>query len=149
FRGEIDKYTWVDVGASYLPSDILAGFLWAQLEAAETIQARRRAIWSRYATALDDWAPAHGVQLPVVPGYCEQPAHLFHLIMPSESDRDGLIAHLRDRGVNSVFHYLPLHASPMGRRWPLRMACPVTERVSSRLLRLPFYTALDDERQQV
>jgi dTDP-4-amino-4,6-dideoxygalactose transaminase len=147
FRGDVDKYTWVDVGSSFLPSDLVAAFLWAQLEAAETIQARRQAAWRRYAQGLEAWASMHGVQLPTVPEHCDHPAHLFYLVMPSPEDRDGLIAHLRDRRINSVFHYLPLHASPMARRWPLSASCPVTERVSSCLVRLPFFTALEPSAQ--
>ena len=143
FRGQIDKYTWVDVGSSYLPSDIVAAFLWAQIEAADAIQRRRSSIWKRYADALPEWAAREGVQLPLVPMHCEQPGHLFYLVMPSEADRDGIIGHLRQRGVSSVFHYLPLHASPMARQWPLRAPCPVAESVSARLVRLPFFTALD------
>jgi dTDP-4-amino-4,6-dideoxygalactose transaminase len=147
FRGHVDKYTWVDVGSSYLPSDVLAAFLWAQLEAADTIQKRRKRIWQRYADALGPWASTEGVQLPAVPPHCEQPGHLFHLVMPSPDDRDGIIAHLRERGISSVFHYLPLHASPMGRQWPLRAPCPVAERVSSCLVRLPLFTALEPDAQ--
>jgi dTDP-4-amino-4,6-dideoxygalactose transaminase len=143
FRGQVDKYTWVDVGSSHLPSDVLAAFLWAQLEAAETIQQRRTRIWQRYADTLAEWASREGVQMPQVPPHCEQPGHLFYLVMPSPDDRDGVIAHLRERGISSVFHYLPLHSSPMARRWPLRAPCPVAERASSCLVRLPFFTSLD------
>lgn len=149
FRGQIDKYTWVDIGSSYLPSEILAAFLWAQLEAADTIQRRRHAIWNRYAGALVTWAENEHVRLPQSPVHCDHPAHLFHLLMPSAADRDRLIEHLRVRDVNSVFHYMPLHASPMARRWPLRAPCPETERVSARLLRLPLYAGLEPVTQDV
>lgn len=148
FRGATDKYTWVDIGSSYLPSEILAAFLWAQLDAADQIQQRRRAIWHRYAQQLAAWASAHGVALPQVPAHCEHPAHMFYMLMPSLADRDGLIAHLRERGITSVFHYVPLHASPMGRRWAVPGSCPVTERVSSCLVRLPFYVELEQEIQE-
>lgn len=147
FRGLVDKYTWVDVGSSYLPSDILAAFLWAQLEAAETIQERRRRIWQRYADALVPWASTEGIQLPWVPAHCDHPGHLFYLVMPSPEDRDGIIAHLQERGITSVFHYLPLHSSPMARQWALRAPCPVTERISACLVRLPFFTALEPDAQ--
>ena len=143
FRGAVDKYTWVDVGSSYLPSEILAAFLWAQLEAAGDIQQRRRAIWVRYAQALPAWASANGVTLPHVPPHCEHPAHMFYLLMPSPADRDGLIAHLKQHGMTSVFHYVPLHTSPMGRRLAPDARCEVSEDVSSRLLRLPFFAELD------
>jgi dTDP-4-amino-4,6-dideoxygalactose transaminase len=149
FRGEVDKYTWVDVGSSHLPSDVLAAFLWAQLEASGTIQQRRSHIWQRYADALVAWASTEGVQLPSVPAHCEHPGHLFYVIMPSPADRDGVIAHLRERGISSVFHYLPLHASPMARQWSVRAPCPVAERVSSCLVRLPFFTALQPEAQDL
>jgi dTDP-4-amino-4,6-dideoxygalactose transaminase len=147
FRGQVDKYTWVDVGSSYLPSDLLGAFLWAQLEACDDIQARRRAVWDRYAAGLAAWAESQGVRLPWVPGHCQHSAHLFYLIMPSAVDRDRMLAHLAERRVQGVFHYLPLHTSPMGRRWPSPAPCTVTERVSASLLRLPFHTGLEPARQ--
>ena len=146
FRGHVDRYSWVDLGSSYLPSDILAAFLWAQLEAADWIQQRRHAIWRRYAERLAPWASAQGVGLPHVPAHCEHPAHLFYLVLPSLADRVGFIAHLRDRDITSVFHYVPLHASPMGRRWH-RAPCPVAEQVAERLVRLPFYAEFDPDTQ--
>jgi dTDP-4-amino-4,6-dideoxygalactose transaminase len=146
FRGEIDKYTWVDVGSSYLPSDILAAFLYAQLEVRESIQAKRRRIWDYYAERLKDWARNNDVRLPVVPEHCEQPYHMFYMLMPSLQARQALIAHLKDRGITSVFHYQPLHFSEMGRRFGGKPGdCPVTEDVSDRLLRLPFYNDLSEE----
>lgn len=146
FRGQVDKYTWVDIGSSYLPSDILAAFLYAQLEERERIQARRRYIWEFYARELRDWAEEHGVRLPFVPAHCEQPYHLFYLLLPSLEARTRLIAHLKERGILAVFHYLPLHLSPMGQRFGgQRGDCPVTEDVSDRLLRLPFFNDLTDD----
>ncbi len=143
FRGQVDKYTWVDVGSSYLPSDILAAFLYAQLEARQQIQTKRRRVWEYYHQHLQGWAEDHGVRLPVVPPHCEQPYHMFYLIMPSLRERQGLIAHLRARGILSVFHYQPLHLSSMGLRYGYGAGdCPVTERVSECLLRLPFYNDL-------
>ena len=142
FRGELDKYTWVDIGSSYLPSDILGAFLWAQLEARAMIQERRMAVWQRYAAALPEWAGAQGVGLPQVPSDREQPAHLFYLLLPSGDERDRFIDHLRQRGVNAVFHYVPLHTSPMACRWPLRAPCPETERASACLVRLPLHAGL-------
>lgn len=148
FRGQVDKYTWVDIGSSYLPSDILAAFLLAQLEARERIQARRRAIWERYAAGLADWAAARGVRLPVVPPECEQPWHMFYLLLPSLAERQALIDHLRARGILAVFHYVPLHLSPVGRRFGGREGMlPVTEDASERLLRLPFYNDLREADQ--
>ncbi|MBM3333737.1 DegT/DnrJ/EryC1/StrS family aminotransferase, partial [Candidatus Sumerlaeota bacterium] len=148
FRGQVDKYTWVDIGSSYLPSDILAAFLCAQLEAHEEIQAKRQRVWKYYRQHLADWAEARGVRLPVVPDHCEQPYHMFYLLMKSPRERDGLIGHLKDRGIMSVFHYLPLHLSEMGQRFGGKPGdCPVTEDVSARLLRLPFYNDLTEEEQ--
>jgi dTDP-4-amino-4,6-dideoxygalactose transaminase len=148
FRGQVDKYTWVDVGSSYLPSDLLAAYLWAQLEAKGRIQARRQAIWARYAAALAPWAAAAGVRLPVVPAHCEHPAHLFYLLLPSLEARQALIAHLKARQILAVFHYQPLHLSEMGVALGGRPGqCPVTEEVADRLVRLPFYLSLDDADQ--
>lgn len=149
FRGQIDKYTWIDVGSSYLPSDILAAFLYAQLEAREQIQAKRRRIWEYYYTNLQDWALKHDVRLPIVPTYCEQPYHMFYLLLPSLEKRQALIAHLEAQGIMAVFHYLPLHLSDMGRRFGGKPGdCPITEDVSDRLLRLPFYNELSEAEQE-
>jgi dTDP-4-amino-4,6-dideoxygalactose transaminase len=148
FRGQVDKYTWVDIGSSYLPSDLLAACLYGQLEQRDRIQAARQAIWTRYRDGLQDWAGACGARLPFVPAHCDQAFHMFYLIMPTPERRDGLIAHLRAQGILSVFHYLPLHLSDMGRRFGGAPGqCPVTEDVSDRLLRLPFYNDLSAEDQ--
>lgn len=148
FRGQVDKYTWMDVGSSYLPSDLLAAFLFGQLEAAPAIQAQRRRIWTTYNARLREWADQNGVRLPVVPDDCEQPFHMFYLLLPTLDDRRRLIEHLREAGMLSVFHYLPLHLSPMGRRYGGKPGdCPVTEDVSDRLLRLPFYNSLSETEQ--
>jgi dTDP-4-amino-4,6-dideoxygalactose transaminase len=146
FRGQVDKYTWVDVGSSYLPSEILAAFLWAQLEAQQEIQARRERIWSAYQLELSGWAQKHGVRLPLVPPHCQHPAHIFYLLLPSLESRQRLIAHLKQRGILAVFHYLPLHLSNMGRQFGGRIGdCPVTEAVSDRLLRLPLFAGLEKD----
>jgi dTDP-4-amino-4,6-dideoxygalactose transaminase len=148
FRGQVDKYSWVDLGSSFLPSDILAAFLYAQLEAREQIQTMRRRVWEYYAEHLAEWADRAGVQLPTVPIYCEQPYHMFYMLMPSHQQRQALIAHLKGRGILSVFHYLPLHLSDVGRRYDGQEGdCPVTEDVSDRLLRLPFYNELTEVEQ--
>ena len=145
FRGQTDKYTWQDVGSSYLPSDLLAAMLLGQLEARERIQGKRRRIWEAYDAGLREWAAANGVRLPVVPADCEQPYHMYYLLLPSLDDRQRLITRLKDAGILAVFHYLPLHLSPMGRRLGgTPGTCPVTEDVSDRLLRLPFYNSLSD-----
>lgn len=148
FRGQVDKYTWVDLGSSYLPSDILAAFLYAQLESREIIQSKRKRIWEYYFEHLKDWASDHGVQLPFVPAHCEQPYHMYYLLLPLFEDRQALIAHLNAREVNSVFHYQPLHLSSMGRQFGGSPGdCPVAEQVSDRLLRLPFYNDLTEADQ--
>ena len=148
FRGQVDKYTWVDIGSSYLPSDMLAAYLYAQLEARESIQAMRQRIWKYYDEHLKDWAHNHGVQLPSVPADCEQPFHMYYIVLPGLGQRQALISHLNSHEINSVFHYLPLHLSSMGREFGGKEGdCPVTEEVSDRLLRLPFYNDLTEADQ--
>ena len=148
FRGEVDKYTWVDIGSSYLPSDMLAAFLRAQLEHRDQIQSRRQQIWETYARNLGPWAEANGARLPIVPSECEQTYHMFYVIMPSFETRQALISHLAGCGILSVFHYLPLHLSPMGLRFGGRQGdCPVTEDLSDRLLRFPFFTGMSSSEQ--
>lgn len=145
FRGQVDKYTWVDLGSSYLPSEILAAFLWAQLEARESIQATRGNIWRRYERELASWANANGVTLPSVPAHCQQPYHVFYVLLPNLETRTRLIEHLKGRGILAVFHYLPLHLSEMGLRLGGKPGqCPVTEDLSDRLLRLPLFPGLTD-----
>jgi dTDP-4-amino-4,6-dideoxygalactose transaminase len=149
FRGQVDKYTWVDLGSSYLPSDILAAFLYAQLESREHIQSKRRRLWSYYYENLQGWASEHNVRLPFVPAQCAQPYHMFYMLLPSMEDRQALIAHLKARRILSVFHYVPLHLSEMGRRFGAEEGdCPVTETISERLLRLPFYNGLTEAEQE-
>lgn len=150
FRGQVDKYTWVDLGSSYLPSDILAAFLYAQLEARDRIQASRQHVWEYYNKNLQSWAEQAGARLPFIPDTCEQSFHMFYIIMPDYESRQALIKHLRDKGIQSVFHYLPLHISEMGRRLGGKPGdCPVTEDMSDRLLRLPFYNTLTATDQQM
>jgi dTDP-4-amino-4,6-dideoxygalactose transaminase len=148
FRGQVDKYTWVDVGSSYLPSDLLAAFLYAQLIEHETIQSHRHRIWHHYAETLTDWAQQNGVRLPIVPADCEQPYHMFYLLLPSLESRQKLIAHLKTKGILAVYHYLPLHLSTMGLKFGGKVNdCPVTEDISDRLLRLPFFNDMDESIQ--
>ena len=148
-RGEVDKYTWVDVGSSYAPADILAAFLYAQLEARNHIQEHRRRIWTAYYNGLEKWASERGVILPTVPRTCQPTYHLFYLLMPSLEERQALIAHLRKQGILSVFHFQPLHISKMGQRFGGKPGdCPVAESVSDRLVRLPFYNQLTEEEQE-
>lgn len=148
YRGQVDKYTWCDIGSSYLPSDILAAYLLAQLESHTAIQERRQALWACYEEALRPWAAEIGARVPVVPPGCQHPAHIFYLLMPSLEARTALLAHLRARRILAVFHYLPLHLSEMGRRLGGREGqCPVTEDVSDRLVRLPLFYQLTDADQ--
>ncbi|MCX6993634.1 MAG: dTDP-4-amino-4,6-dideoxygalactose transaminase [Kiritimatiellaeota bacterium] len=143
FRGQVAKYSWIDVGSSYLPSDLLAAFLLAQFEARDHIQSVRRRLWDFYAAHLRDWAGRRHVGLPSVPEHCEQSYHMFYMLMPSLAARQALIDHLKTKGILAVYHYLPLHLSVMGRRFDGRTGdCPVTESVSDRLVRLPFYIGL-------
>ena len=145
FRGQVDKYTWVDIGSSYLPSDLLAAFLYAQLEQREKVQTHRRKVWEYYQANLQDWALAHEVHLPHIPSYCEQAYHMFYMLFPTLELRTRFIAHLRQRGIQSVFHYLPLHLSDLGVRFGGKPGdCPVTEQVSDQLVRLPFHNALSE-----
>jgi dTDP-4-amino-4,6-dideoxygalactose transaminase len=149
FRGQVDKYTWVDVGSSYLPSDILAAFLYAQLERREEIQSKRKRIWEYYQERLCTWASDHDVRLPAVPEWCEQAYHMFYVILPSLERRQGLIRFLKERGIMAVFHYLPLHISDMGKTFGGKAGdCPVTEDLSDRILRLPFYNDITEGEQE-
>jgi dTDP-4-amino-4,6-dideoxygalactose transaminase len=149
FRGQVDKYTWMDLGSSYLPSELLAAFLWGQLEARARVQAERARLWTRYREALAPWAERFGVGLPYVPPGTSQPFHMFYLLLPSLAARTALTARLRERGILAVFHYVPLDSSPMGRRiGRAPLGCPHAADVSDRLLRLPLYFELGDDDQQ-
>ena len=149
FRGQVDKYSWVDMGSSYVMSDVLAAFLYGQLEQWENIQAKRRAIWERYDEALGDWAETRGIRRPIVPEHCEQAYHMYYLLMPSLEARTAFIHYLAEHAIKAVFHYLPLHLSTFAESKGLgawdreqKSKCPVTEDISDRLVRLPFYTSL-------
>lgn len=147
FRGQVDKYRWVDLGSSYLPSDLLAAQLTAQLESFEVIQRRRLAVWRAYHEGLAGWAESNGVHRPAVPDGCEHPAHLYYLLLPDLATRQAFIGHLAARGVGAAFHYQPLHNAPAGIRHgrPAPGGCPVTERVADRLVRLPLFAGLGEE----
>ena len=148
FRGQVDKYTWVDLGSSFVISDVLAALLHAQIEVWPDIQSKRQAIWDHYHASLAPWARANGVRQPVVPAQCEQAWHMYYLLLPSLAARTALIEHLKARGINAVFHYPPLHLSEYARRWGGKAGdCPVAEDVSDRLLRLPFFNTLTRDEQ--
>lgn len=148
FRGQIDKYSWVDIGSSYLPSEMLAAYLLGQLEARDYIQTRRQEIWETYYTKLQGWAASNGVTLPIVPEHCDQSYHMFYMLFPTLAKRQAFIQYLKEHGILSVFHYLPLHLSDLGRRFGGKEGdCPVTEDISDRLVRLPFYNKLSKAKQ--
>ncbi len=143
FRGEVDKYSWVDVGSSYLPSEIIAAFLYAQLEEAETITRKRNEIYQYYAESLLGLQQQGHVRLPVIPEAATHNSHMFYLLTNSADEKDALILHLRKKGIHSVFHYIPLHSSPMGRKMGYHKGDLVnTEDLSARLLRLPCFFEL-------
>lgn len=150
FRGQVDKYTWVDVGSSYLPSDILAAILFSQFSEADEIQQKRKAIWERYFSGLEHWANQYAVSLPFVPQHCEQSFHMFYVMLQDLRDRDRFIGYLKDRSINAVFHYVPLHSSEMGKHFGYQPGqLPITETVSDRLVRLPFFNDLGIENQEI
>ncbi len=144
FRGEVDKYSWVDIGSSYLPSEITAAFLFAQLEKKEDVQRKRKDIWTFYNQELREWANSNNIRTPFIPIQCEQSFHMFYLIMPDQDARDNFIKYLKTNGIMAVFHYLPLHLSKKGKELGGNdFDCPVTIDISNRLVRLPFYNNLD------
>lgn len=150
FRGQVDKYTWVDVGSSYLPSEILAAFLAAQLEEADAITRERLALWDRYYA----WASPHEAQgrlrRPVVPAECVHNAHMFYLLLPDLETRTRFIEHLREHDIHPVFHYIPLHSAPAGRRFGRTSGgLPITEDISDRLVRMPFWLGIEPHLQHV
>lgn len=150
FRGEVDKYTWVDVGSSYVLGEILAAFLYGQLEHLDAISARRRTLYQYYAEHLRPLEEAGLLRLPRIPAECQSNYHLFYVLAPDGATRDMLLAHLKGEGIHAVFHYVPLHTSPMGRRLGYAEGdLPVTEDLAARLVRLPMYydlTAKDQAR---
>jgi len=148
FRGQVDKYTWVNIGSSYLPSDVLAAILFSQLEEKDQIQNKRRQIWDTYNLELSQWASKNNVMLPTVPDYCDQAYHMFYMLLPDLERRQGLIEYLKSLQIMAVFHYLPLNLSDMGRKFGGSEGdYPVTEKTSDQLIRLPFYNDLTQDEQ--
>jgi dTDP-4-amino-4,6-dideoxygalactose transaminase len=146
FRGEIDKYTWIDIGSSYLPSDILAAFLYAQLEHMDEVTKKRQKIYEDYYTGLEPLVSKGLLRLPEIPAHCETNYHMFYIIVHDQDTRSRLIQHLKERGILAVFHYIPLHTSPLGMSMGYSNGMlPVTEDLSERLLRLPFYYELGEK----
>ncbi|RAY12597.1 dTDP-4-amino-4,6-dideoxygalactose transaminase [Actinomadura craniellae] len=144
FRGEVDKYRWVDVGSSYLLSDMLAAFLTAQLEELPDIQRRRLGVWDTYHRELAGWAERTAIKTPSVPAGCTHPAHIYYLVPPDAATTGALLDHLAGHGVRAAIHFQPLHTSPAGRRYGRTApgGCPVTERVAECLIRLPLYAGM-------
>lgn len=146
FRGLVDKYRWVDIGSSYLPSELLAAFLTGQLESFQQIQKLRHAVWGAYHERLAQWCAEHGVGRPTVPANLEHPAHLYYLMLPGLEARQGLLRHLAERNIQATFHYQSLHSSPAGVRFG-RVGpggCPRTDQAADRLLRLPMFAGMTD-----
>ncbi len=148
FRGEVDKYTWVDVGSSFVPAEIACAFLLAQLEAMDEITARRREVHQFYLENLSALEERELLSIPRTPANCETNFHMFYVLLRDAKTRDGLMSHLKTRGISAVFHYVPLHISAMGKRFGYREGdLPLTEDLSARLLRLPFYPDITREEQ--
>lgn len=145
FRGEVNKYGWIDIGSSFLPSEITAAYLWAQLENLDEIQRRRKEIWEHYYVNLEDWAKNNEIQLPVVPSYATNNGHMFYLVCKNIEQRDKLIKHLRDNGIYAVFHYLSLHKSEYYKQKHDGRELNNSDRYTDCLVRLPFYYELFDE----
>ena len=149
FRGQVDKYSWVDIGSSFLPSEILAAFLFAQLENYNVIQSKRKTIWDIYYNSFKELAGKKLFRLPIIPRACSQSYHLFYILMPSLEARTDLISFLKKCGISAVFHYVPLHLSKMGKKFGWGKGdCPIAEDLSERLVRLPLYNSLSIDYQK-
>jgi len=150
FRGQVDKYTWVDIGSSFLPSELIAAFLWAQMEEADAITQRRLGIWRTYHDAFVDLEQRGKVVRPQVPAHCPHNAHMYQLLLPSLEKRTAFIAALKSQGISSVFHYVPLHAAPAGRRLGRAVGdMRHTLELSDRLVRLPLWVGLEEHQEEV
>ncbi|SHM93833.1 dTDP-4-amino-4,6-dideoxygalactose transaminase [Flavobacterium xinjiangense] len=145
FRGEVNKYGWVDTGSSFLPSEIIAAFLWAQLEKLEKIQIQRKKIWETYYTGLKNWAVEKNIKLPTIPDYATNNGHMFYIVCSSVEQRSAIIAKLKDKQILSVFHYLSLHASPYYMDKYDGEELPNSDRYTNCLLRLPLYFELTQD----
>jgi dTDP-4-amino-4,6-dideoxygalactose transaminase len=145
YRGQVDKYTWQDVGSSFLPGELVAAFLWAQLEGAADITARRLAIWNSYHEALRPLAEPGLIKQPFIPPDCEHNGHMYYVVLANGIDRSTVLDSLSSSGINSVFHYVPLHSSPAGRRFGRTAGkLPVTEAISQQLIRLPLWVEMTE-----
>ncbi len=150
FRGHVDKYTWVDIGSSYLPSELMAAFLWAQMEEAHSITQRRLAIWQEYHSKFADIEKSKKVRRPIIPDKCSHNAHMYYLLLPSLEYRGEFIERLKLKQINCIFHYIPLHSSPFGKKWGrVNDEMIITSDMSDRLVRLPFWVGLEDQQNRV
>ena len=145
FKGEVDKYGWVDIGSSFLPSEIIAAFLWAQLENIEKIQSKRKKIWVKYFEELNAWAQSNEIVLPYIPNYSSNNAHMFYLICKSEEQRNNIILKLKSKNIHAVFHYLSLHKSEFYKAQNGNRELKNSDSYSNCLLRLPLFINLDTE----
>lgn len=149
FRGEVDKYTWQEVGSSFLPGELIAAFLWAQLEEAQRITTQRLALWERYHQALEPLEARGLLRRPVVPRECQHNAHMYYVLLAPEINRQSVLSMLKDAEINAVFHYVPLHSSPAGQRYGrVHGSMEMTDRQSERLVRLPLWLGLTPEMQK-
>jgi dTDP-4-amino-4,6-dideoxygalactose transaminase len=150
FRGQVDKYTWVDIGSSYLPGEIIAAFLWAQMEEADSMTRRRLAMWNTYHQWFAEAEKAGRLRRPIVPPHCVHNAHMYYILLPDLERRTATIEHLRSSEINTVFHYIPLHSSPAGRRYGRAHGeMTVTDDVADRLLRLPLWVGMEEHQTRV
>lgn len=150
FRGQVDKYTWCDVGSSYLPGELIAAFLWAQMEAADEITHRRLAVWNTYHQAFASLEHDGSVRRPTVPHGCTQNAHMYYLLLPDLATRTAFIDDMRKNGITTVFHYIPLHSSPAGKKYGRSHGeLPVTEDLADRLVRLPLWVGLEERIEEI
>ncbi len=146
FRGEVDKYTWVDIGSSYLPSDIIAAFLWAQLERSEAINAERLAIWHRYHERFADLERRERVRRPILPVETCHNAHMYYLLLPDLDSRTRVLGALKEQGIGAVFHYVPLHSAPAGLKYGrVSGSMSVTDDIANRLVRLPLWPGMAND----
>jgi dTDP-4-amino-4,6-dideoxygalactose transaminase len=150
FRGQVDKYTWVDIGSSYLPGELIAAFLWAQMQEAEAITQRRLALWTTYHRSLEQLERSGRLSRPVIPGECQHNAHMYYILLDSLRQRTQLIEAMKSEGVACVFHYVPLHAAdPNGLPTRSHAGLPITETIADRLLRLPLWIDLGDDQHRI
>jgi len=150
FRGQVDKYTWVEVGSSYLPGEIIAAFLWAQLQEAEVITRQRLEVWNAYHEVFGQLEAQERLRRPIVPEHCQHNGHLYYLLLRDLKDRTNFIETMKEEGINCVFHYVPLHSSPAGKKYGrVSGNLSVTESISERLVRLPMWVGLEDVQERI